>query len=41
MAYYKSVYDSRHKQVEFTVGDLVMVYWPIPKAGLSQKLLPR
>lgn len=41
MVYYKSVYDNRHKQVEFNVGDLVMVYWPIPKAGLSQKLLPR
>jgi tagatose-1,6-bisphosphate aldolase non-catalytic subunit AgaZ/GatZ len=41
MHYYKSRYDSKQKVIQFKLGDLVMVYWPVPKAGLSQKLLPR
>jgi len=38
---YKSYYDEKHKNVTLKVGDLVMVYWPSPKYGLSTKLLPR
>ena len=38
---YKDVYDASQKLVEFEPNDLVMVYWPIPKKGLSQKLLPK
>jgi hypothetical protein len=39
--YYKKNYDSTHKDISFNVNDLVMVYWPIPKKGFSQKLLPK
>ena len=38
---YKFKYDSVHKNTEFKEGDLVMLYWPIPKKGFSQKLLPK
>jgi hypothetical protein len=41
MNYYKEHYDKTHKQVEFKSGDLVMVYWPVPKKGYTQKLLPK
>ena len=34
-------YDQVHKNIEFSLNDLVMVYWPIPKRGLTQKLLPK
>jgi len=39
--YYKFRYDIKHKHVEFKENDLVMVYWPIPKRGYTQKLLPK
>lgn len=39
--YYKFRYDNFHKKVEFNIDDLVMVYWPIPKRGYTQKLLPK
>lgn len=39
--YYKFRYDSSHKDVKFEPEDQVMIYWPIPKRGLSQKLLPK
>lgn len=39
--YYKFRYDNSHKNVEFKNDDLVMVYWPIPKRGYTQKLLPK
>jgi hypothetical protein len=39
--YYKFRYDTFHKNVEFNINDLVMVYWPIPKRGYTQKLLPK
>lgn len=41
MEYYKNQYDKTHKEVEFKIGDLVMVYWPVPKKGFTQKLLPK
>ena len=39
--YYKFRYDRSHKNIEFQINDLVMVYWPIPKRGYTQKLLPK
>ena len=38
---YKYKYDRCHKNVEFKEGEKVMVFWPIPKKGFSQKLLPK
>ena len=37
---YKLSYDSKQKKVQFNKGDLVMLYWPVPKKGYSLKLLP-
>ena len=39
-AKYKEFYDKSHKNIKFAVGDLVSVYWPAPKKGLSKKFLP-
>jgi transposase InsO family protein len=39
-ARYKKYYDSSHKDVQFNVGDLVMVYWPVAKLGIARSLLP-
>jgi transposase InsO family protein len=39
--YYKYRYDNMHRDIKFKPNDLVMVYWPIPKQGYSQKLLPK
>ena len=38
---YKEAYDKSQKSVEFNPDELVMLYWPIPKKGFSQKLLPK
>ena len=38
---YKYKYDRCHKNIEFSEGEKVMVFWPIPKKGFSQKLLPK
>ena len=40
MAKYKQYYDKNQKDIQFKIGDLVMVYWPAAKTGLSKKLLP-
>ncbi len=37
----KFYYDKFHKNVKFDEGDQVLVYIPVPKQGLTQKLLPR
>uniref|UniRef100_A0A6G5A9C4 Putative tick transposon n=1 Tax=Rhipicephalus microplus TaxID=6941 RepID=A0A6G5A9C4_RHIMP len=37
----KSVYDARHRDVHFTPGDLVLLWFPSRRVGLSEKLLPR
>ena len=37
----KGKYDKVHKDVQFEIGDLVFVFWPIPIAGVSRKLLPK
>jgi transposase InsO family protein len=34
-------FDKKRKPVEFQIGDEVMLYWPMPKKGFSQKLLPK
>lgn len=36
--YYKFRYDTAHKDIEFEEGTQVMIYWPVPKKGLSQKV---
>ena len=41
MQYYKNQYDKTHKEVKFKIGDLMMVYWPVPKKGFTKKLLPK
>jgi hypothetical protein len=41
IASYKFRYDRCQKNVQFQIGDLVMVFWPIPKQGVSNKLLPK
>ena len=38
---YKMYYDQSQKEVKFKIDDLVMVFWPVPRKGLSQKLLPK
>jgi transposase InsO family protein len=38
---YKFRYDNRQRNIQFKVGDLVMVFWPVPKQGVSNKLLPK
>ncbi|GBO25480.1 hypothetical protein AVEN_223088-1 [Araneus ventricosus] len=35
----KRRYDARHRSVSYEIGDLVWVYTPIRKVGLSEKLL--
>ncbi|GBO16575.1 hypothetical protein AVEN_16934-1 [Araneus ventricosus] len=37
----KRRYDARHRSVSCKIGDLVWVYTPIRKVGLSEKLLRR
>ncbi|UYV84941.1 hypothetical protein LAZ67_X004064, partial [Cordylochernes scorpioides] len=37
----KERYDSRHKPVYYDVGDLVWVFTPVRKVGLSEKLLKK
>ncbi|GBN14123.1 Transposon Ty3-I Gag-Pol polyprotein [Araneus ventricosus] len=37
----KRRYDARHRSVSYEIGDLVWVYTPIRKVGLSEKLLRR
>ncbi|GBN62574.1 Retrovirus-related Pol polyprotein from transposon 412, partial [Araneus ventricosus] len=37
----KRRYDARHRSVSYKIGDLVWVYTPIRKVGLSEKLLRR
>lgn len=39
--HYKSGYDRKQKKVDLNIEDLAMIYWPIPKKGLIQKLLPK
>jgi hypothetical protein len=38
---YKFHYDRAHRKVSFEENELVMVFWPTPKKGFSQKLLPK
>ena len=38
---YKDYYDRSHKEISFEIGNLVMVYFPVPKVGLSFKLLAK
>jgi hypothetical protein len=40
MARSKNYYDRNQRDIRFTVGDLVMVYWPAAKLGIAKKLLP-
>ena len=40
-AKYKSYFDKSHKHVEFGIGDPVWVYFGLPEAGKTTKLLPR
>ncbi|UYV67008.1 hypothetical protein LAZ67_4003647 [Cordylochernes scorpioides] len=37
----EELYDSRHKPVYYDVGDLVWVFTPVRKVGLSEKLLKK
>jgi transposase InsO family protein len=39
--YYKNVYDKSHREIQFGIGELVMVYFPAQKVGLSYKFLPK
>ncbi|RNA32763.1 hypothetical protein BpHYR1_046783 [Brachionus plicatilis] len=39
MEYFKNQYDKTHIEVELKIGDLVMVYWPVPKKGFIQNTL--
>ena len=41
MNYFKEHYDLKHKDVSFQEGSKVLVYWPVPKKGYTQKLLPK
>jgi transposase InsO family protein len=41
VASYKLKYDRKQKNVSFEINDQVMVFWPIPKQGVSNKLLPK
>jgi transposase InsO family protein len=38
---YMEVYNKRHKVVSFEEGEQVMLFWPIPRKGLSKKLAPK
>ena len=38
---YKEYYDRSHKEIVFGIGDLAMIYFPVPKVGLSFKLLAK
>ena len=38
---YKSYYDKNQKDMIFEINDKVMVYFPIPKVGLSYKWVPK
>ena len=38
---YKSQFDKTHKEIRFDLGDLVWVYFGLPVAGKTTKLLPR
>ena len=38
---YKAYYDKSHRQVSFQINDLVLVFFGLPKKGLTHKLLPR
>ena len=38
---YKSYYDKKQKDMIFEINDKVMVYFPIPKVGLSYKWVPK
>ena len=37
----KDLYDRRHRDVQFEVGDLVSLYTPYTQTGLSKKFLPQ
>lgn len=37
----KSLYDNRHRDVQFSAGDLVLLWTPSRRVGLSEKLLSR
>jgi hypothetical protein len=38
---YRDYYDQKHKKQIYNIGDNVMLYWPVPVKGLTQKLLPK
>ena len=38
---YKFYYDKFHQDIRYQPGEKVMLYWPVPKRGLSYKLLPK
>ncbi|RNA24678.1 hypothetical protein BpHYR1_049616 [Brachionus plicatilis] len=43
--HYETLEAKRNQQMntiqrEFPIGSLIMVYWPVPKKGCTQKLLP-
>jgi hypothetical protein len=38
---YKSYYDKKQKDITFGIDDKVMVYFPVPKVGLSYKWVPK
>ena len=38
---YKKYYDKTHKDIRFEINDLCMMFFPVAKKGLSQKLLPK
>jgi hypothetical protein len=38
---YKEYYDRKHKQVDFHVNDLVMIYFPATKIGKTYKFLAK
>jgi hypothetical protein len=40
-AKYKEYYDRKHKQVDFHVNDLVMIYFPATKIGKTYKFLAK
>ena len=40
-AKYKAYFDKTHKQIEFNEGEKIWVYFGLPEAGKTQKLLPR
>jgi hypothetical protein len=38
---YKDYYDKSHKEISFNINDLCMIFFPVAKKSLSQKLLPK